>query len=166
MNYKEIQGDLFRSIRFVNGKVESIFDEVPIYCHCIANDGLYGKGIAPVFIDQVFKSGDIVKSVLAQDPWTGKGKVYACSTKSDDGTKTIYQAHLITKECTFGKPTYETLYQALMSLRAYINQNKDITTIRMPRIGSGIDKLEWDKVKEIIQGVFGDMDINIVVYYL
>lgn len=36
----------------------------------------------------------------------------------------------------------------------------------MPRIGCGLDKLEWNKVKEMIKEIFEDTDIVIEVYYL
>lgn len=35
----------------------------------------------------------------------------------------------------------------------------------MPRIGCELDKLNWDKVKEIIQEVFVDTDVEILVCY-
>ena len=38
-----------------------------------------------------------------------------------------------------------------------------ITKIAMPVIGCGLDKLSWDKVSEIIQEVFSDSDIEILV---
>lgn len=33
----------------------------------------------------------------------------------------------------------------------------------MPKIGCGLDKLEWDKVEEIIKETFKDCDIDILV---
>lgn len=41
-----------------------------------------------------------------------------------------------------------------------------ITKLAMPGIGSGLDKLDWVKVEDMIKDVFGDMDIEIVVYVL
>ena len=37
---------------------------------------------------------------------------------------------------------------------------------QLPRIGCGLDKLEWGKVRDMIQRVFSDMCINIYVYTL
>jgi hypothetical protein len=36
----------------------------------------------------------------------------------------------------------------------------------MPRIGCGLDKLEWNKVRDIIEKVFADMDLTIHVFSL
>lgn len=33
----------------------------------------------------------------------------------------------------------------------------------MPRIGCGLDRLQWDKVKTIIEEVFADTDVEILV---
>ena len=54
MNYKEVQGDLFKGLHERDGLVESLTDTKEVYCHCIANDGKWGAGIAPVFIDKIF----------------------------------------------------------------------------------------------------------------
>jgi O-acetyl-ADP-ribose deacetylase (regulator of RNase III) len=42
----------------------------------------------------------------------------------------------------------------------------DITKLAMPRIGAGLDKLDWEQVKEVIEDVFEDTDIEITVYVL
>jgi hypothetical protein len=36
----------------------------------------------------------------------------------------------------------------------------------MPKIGCGLDGLDWDIVSTLIKGVFSDTDVNIQVYYL
>ncbi len=38
--------------------------------------------------------------------------------------------------------------------------------LAMPKIGCGLDKLQWSKVREIICDVFKDVDIEILVCYL
>ena len=40
MKYTEIQGDLFKNlVRDKDNKLTYTEDDVPVYCHCIANDG-------------------------------------------------------------------------------------------------------------------------------
>ena len=41
-----------------------------------------------------------------------------------------------------------------------------ITKLAMPCIGCGLDKLKWEKVREIIKEIFEDMDIEILICYL
>ena len=38
-----------------------------------------------------------------------------------------------------------------------------IKSQNMPKIGCGLDKLEWSKVEDLIKRTFDDMDIEIVV---
>lgn len=39
----------------------------------------------------------------------------------------------------------------------------EIKYLAIPRIASGLDRLQWAKVREIIKEVFDDMDIEILV---
>ena len=70
--------------------------------------------------------------------------------------------NLITKEKYWQKPTYDTLKQALISCKTICTQN-NITRLAMPMIGCGLDRLKWNKVSKIIQEVFDDMAIEILV---
>ena len=47
-----------------------------------------------------------------------------------------------------------------------IADKEGVTKIAMPKIGSGLDKLNWLQVQTIILDVFKDMDIEIVVCYV
>jgi hypothetical protein len=48
----------------------------------------------------------------------------------------------------------------------YQCEELDITKLAMPLIGCGLDKLEWANVKDIIEDVFNDMNIEILVCIL
>ena len=39
----------------------------------------------------------------------------------------------------------------------------DITKLAMPKIGCGLDRLQWDKVYDIICDVFKDTDVDILI---
>ena len=69
---------------------------------------------------------------------------------------------MITKQYYYHKPTYETLRESLEDAKIKI-QEMDIKQIAIPAIGCGIDELEWDKVSAIIQDVFKDVSIEILV---
>ncbi|KAL4088932.1 hypothetical protein QTP88_024010 [Uroleucon formosanum] len=64
-----------------------------------------------------------------------------------EGQKLLY---LITKEKCFQKPMYENLYKTLQTLRSKTEQEL-ISHIAMPRIGCGLDQLDWDTVKAMIK---------------
>lgn len=42
----------------------------------------------------------------------------------------------------------------------------DIETIVIPRIGCGIDRLSWPNVSILVQDVFNETNINIIVRHL
>lgn len=71
----------------------------------------------------------------------------------------------ITKTRYFHKPTYKTLRSSLECMKAHIVDNS-VAHLCIPRIGCGLDRLEWEQVSEMIQEVFHDVSITITVYSL
>ena len=79
------------------------------------------------------------------------------------GKRFIY--YLITKEKYWNKPTYETLGSSLRAMKEHCDAN-NITTVSMPRIGCGLDGLQWSKVSDQIRDIFGSSNITVTVYTL
>lgn len=76
------------------------------------------------------------------------------------------ELNLVTKEKYWQKPTYETIRMALEDAEFLCcegTMNDENVKLAMPRIGCGLDKLEWSKVKAIIAEVFVDTDVEILV---
>ena len=73
--------------------------------------------------------------------------------------------YLITKEKYSNKPTYDTLRSSLESMKHHSVQHK-VSHIAMPKIGCGLDRLRWDRVKAMLHDLFKDLDMSITVYYL
>ncbi len=74
--------------------------------------------------------------------------------------------NLVTKTAHYQKPTYKSLRKSLMSMKVMLLNNPEIinkSKLAMPRIGCGLDRLEWNKVSEIIQDVFKDTNVEILV---
>lgn len=71
--------------------------------------------------------------------------------------------YLITKEHYYDKPTYQTLSQSLEAMRNNILL-EDVKHLAMPKIGCGLDGLQWSKVKDLIEEVFRDVDVEITVW--
>lgn len=140
MILEEKQQDLFT----VNYK-----DEYAL-CHCVSADLAMGKGIAVLFRD---KFGGIAE-LRSQKPSVGK----ICSLPS--GSMQIY--YLITKPTYWQKPTYDSLKASLESLREDMT-SRGLSHLAMPKIGCGLDGLEWSKVKQIIEDVFLGTGIYILV---
>ncbi len=150
MIYREEQRDLFS------------VDKSYALVHCISADFKMGAGIAVVFTSMGVKA-ELFKRYPTVDNnrWNGHG--YCLKTtagKEPDRFNNVY--NLITKPRYFDKPTYETLKDALLSLReqCIADQTKKIA---MPYIGCGLDRLNWQKVSEMLKSIFGDTDIEILV---
>jgi len=110
-----------------------------------------GKGIAVLFRN---KFGGI-EDLKSQKKKPGEVAVLK------HGTRFVY--YLITKEKAFHKPTYATLLKSLEATRLHCKQH-GVGHLCMPRIGCGLDGLDWSKVAQMIQDVYKDEDIKVTVY--
>ena len=119
-------------------------------CHCVSADLAMGKGIAVLFRDR-FGGVDDLRS---QKPRVGM----ACSLPS--GSMRIY--YLITKPNYWHKPTYDSLKASLVTMRDDMTI-RGLDHLAMPKIGCGLDGLDWPKVKQMIEEVFAGTNIYILV---
>lgn len=130
-----------------------------ILVHCISADFALGAGIAKEFA----KRG--VKKALQTDSFYSAliNKVGKCLITFATDWRAEY--NLVTKEKYWYKPKYETLRTSLEAAKTYclIPSQSETVKLAMPRIGCGLDKLQWDKVKQIIEDVFNDMNVEILV---
>lgn len=140
MNYKEITQDLFQS------------NSNSYLAHCISADFALGAGIAKQFKYRGVQ--DYLKKNY-NHVWQNKG--YALFSPID-GFIGVY--NLVTKNRYFEKPTYETLQNALLDMKMRLPND---CNLNMPCIGAGLDRLDWNKVSQIIQNTFADTDINITI---
>jgi len=61
------------------------------------------------------------------------------------------------------KPSERTIRTALMSLHDMVKAY-GIKKMAMPQIGCGLDRMDWNNVREIIQHIFQDIqDLEILV---
>lgn len=127
-----------------------------ILVHCISADLAMGAGIAKEFT----KRG--VKAQLQRK--YHKVEVGGCLVSH--ATDWDVELSLVTKEKYWQKPTYETMRMALEDAEFLCCEgamNDENVKFAMPRIGCGLDRLQWDKVKAIIEEVFADTDVEILV---
>ncbi len=145
MTFTEINGDLF---------------SVPqgyYLAHCISGDFALGAGIAKKFNEVYNMRYKLYRNypIFNNEKYGYVGEALLVDNVFN----------LVTKARCFHKPTYDSLYDALVDMRGQC-ENLSITKLAMPRIGSGLDKLNWGKVVDIIKGVFKNSDIEIIVYVL
>ena len=74
-----------------------------------------------------------------------------------------FLSHLIVKPRFWNQPTYSSLRAALESMLQHAQKHR-IEKISIPRLSTGLDKLNWLKVKGIIAGVFHNSLIKVTVY--
>jgi len=145
MHYREIKKDLF---------------DVPskyYLAHCINGSYNLGAGIAKTFRDRLFMQSKLRSMYPIEEGEQAKyiGKALPVGNVFN----------LVTKAFHYDKPTYETLYSALKSMHEQCKV-LGIKHLAMPKIGCGLDRLDWDKVSAMIKEVFSDLDIDILVCYL
>lgn len=137
MPIKEIRGYLFKS-------------NEPL-AHCVSLDFKMGAGIARHFSAKFGKISELVTQT----------KNIGDVAYLIDLDRHIF--YLVTKKLYYQKPTYKSLKLALYNLY-YLCKKFEIKSISMPKIGCGLDKLDWSKVKNIIADIFTDIDVTI--YYI
>lgn len=128
--------------------------------HCISADFALGAGIAKEF-DKRFNCRKRLfdLDVGGVDNWDA-GEHSKCIAIRVVEPPTIF--NLVTKRNYWDKPTLEAIKNSLKEMKIFC-KILDITKIAMPRIGCGLDKQNWHDVKALIEEVFGDTDIEIVV---
>lgn len=131
---------------------KNIFDVDKKYylAQCISADYDLGKGIAVEFNKRFHLKNNLKEIGNGNYPTCIRiGKVY----------------NLVTKKKYWNKPTYESLTKSLELMKLDL-ENSPVHYLAMPKIASGLDRLSWGKVREIIQDMFKDTDIEILVCHL
>lgn len=144
MIFKQIKQDLF----LVNKNYYLV--------HCISADFALGAGIAKEF-NRRFNTKQ--KLFITYPNFL---KQYHNNNLSGYCLPTENILNLVTKERYYQKPSYASLTAALYYLHDFCIKN-NIKKIAMPKIGCGLDKLNWEQVKNIIISIFKNTDIEILV---
>jgi len=136
MNYQEKYKDIFT------------VNEDYYLAHCIASDLRMGAGIA----------------VPMQKKFSLRSKIEHTGLSTDNPTCILTGRifNLITKSRSSGKPTLQSLEATLHLMKKQVIEN-NIKKIAMPKIGCGLDRLQWGQVREKIHQIFDDTDIEILV---
>lgn len=128
------------------------------FVHCISKDCAMGAGIAVSF-NEMFPD---MKRELKRTVYNNKMNT-PCTILYKDDTRSVF--NLITKNLYFQKPTLSSIKHCIKEMKMICEQN-NIKYLAMPKIGCGLDKLNWDIVREIIKSEFEDTNIQIEVRYL
>lgn len=146
MNYKEIKADLFDFAISKTALKSSANNERRFPVHCISADYSMSGGIA-VPMNSTYD----LKNNL---------KKYYSSAGECIFVNNVF--NLITKDKVYERPTYKNFTKSLYECKD-ICINENIKMLVMPKIGCGIDGLDWSKVSMIIKIVFEDTHVDILV---
>ena len=91
-----------------------------------------------------------------------KGKVGDCLYHKDNHRFVFY---LVTKRMFYDKPLYSDLEKCLGSLKDLCEQNH-IQDLALPKIGCGLDQLDWYVVAELLHEIFRDSLVHLHIYDL
>lgn len=125
--------------------------------HCISADFALGAGIAKEFAKRFDEKRFLSENQDSFPTWNGTGFCIP-----DVQNRVL---NLVTKKSWRNKPTILSLEQSLQSMVTFASQNA-IERIAMPKIGCGLDRLHWEDVSLLIQRIFADTEMEIVICYL
>lgn len=143
MKLIEVKGDLFIK--------ENMQDKNIYLAHCISRDCEMGLGIAKTFDKKFPNMKNTLKNRVTN--------LTVCALYDDK----VF--NLITKNKYWQKPTYISLENSLKDM-ATSCKLFNIKILAIPRIACGLDKLNWNRVKAMVEDIFKDIDITIYVYVL
>lgn len=130
--------------------------------HCISADFKLGAGIARKF-DELFDARQKLFNVL---PGSWIPRWDKTQERFRGGSIILFSDYtffnLVTKRNYWDKPTLTTIENALIWMKEQCEDHY-ITKLAMPRLWCGLDKQNWSDVKPLIEKVFADTNIEIVV---
>lgn len=118
--------------------------------HCVGSDMRMGAGIAVQFKKMFGHVNELRR--LKIEPG---GLAFIKKSRR-------YIYYLVTKRFSNGKPSYKNLCSSLIHLRDHMLIN-NVSSLAIPRVGCGLDKLNWKKVKILLELCFLNTDIQILV---
>ena len=142
-------------LKVIFGDLFDLPDQTTSLAHCVSRDLKMGKGIAKLFRDKFGRTNELAQA----NAKIGETAIL----KLNNPNRFIY--NMVTKEKYSDFPTYDSLQESLIFTRDHALKNK-VHHIAMPKIGCGLDKLNWNAVRTLIKNVFLDTDIKISVYHL
>ena len=136
-------------INLVSGDLFTSSDSL---VHCVSADMRMSKGIALQFKQRFQELSSITTYI-------GVGEVLPVKTSDNR-----YIFNLITKERFYHKPNYSDVERCLKNL-GLLTKLLGVNSLSMPRIASGLDRLDWDKVFNILHQSMQDIpNLRITVY--
>lgn len=156
----EPEGDILYQTLHASGETKylekygDLFDAPSgLIVNCISADAHMGKGIATMF---AVKYPDDKIALGLQNLRVGVTYFFG---KHD----IVQRGYLVTKDVYSSKPTEIAIQACLKSLFHYCMKNA-VKEVHMPRIASGLDRMDWVKIREMVISSIGELSLKCVVY--
>jgi len=146
----------------VGNLVQVANDDGISIAHCINADFAMGAGIADQLNMEFGIRAELEEMI---DPAVRRiGNVVVLKRQLANGA-IVSIFNLITKATARDRPTYEDFTLAVTRLRDSCLHQR-VTSLGIPRMGCGIDRLEWPRVRSILESTFAESGISLTVYQL
>ncbi|KAJ8979571.1 hypothetical protein NQ317_019146 [Molorchus minor] len=121
--------------------------------HCVAQDLQMSRGIAAAFKE---KFGN-VDELRRQRPEVGD----VLQLGGNETSRRVF--YLVTKHLSRDKPTYENVWESLISLRGAL-LSQEVTHLAIPKLSCGLDGLNWRVVRNMLEVLFQFTGIEVLEY--
>lgn len=133
-----------------NGDIFDVKGPEVYYAHCISADFALGAGIAVQF-NKRYDMRQKLKELYPDGPGYGSKSILVDNV-----------FNLVTKQRYYYKPTLESLTKAVIEMKEQCAEH-GVKLLVMPKIGCGLDRLNWEDVEKVIKDVFDKEEIEIIV---
>ena len=141
-------------LKIMYGTEDSILQQPNSIGHCISADARMSKGFAdfrPRRIPGIRSTCRKARLFM--------GEVYPFW----DSTGKRYIYILVAKKKFCDKSNLSTLSKTLEAMKIHASMN-GISTIAMPKLGCGLDQINWQEAVKLLRDIFAYADVQLVVY--
>ena len=143
-------------MQIVFGNENSILEQPNSIGHCLSADTHLSKGFAQFSSKRVPRLRRTCRQAnLLKDQIFPFG----------DSSSRRYIYNLVTKEKYSDKLDLQTLATTLQNMQAHASMH-GVSTFAIPKIGCGLDQINWQDVVKLLRNIFAYSDIQIVIYSL
>ena len=143
-------------LQIIYGTEHSILQQPNSIGHCISADARMGKSFADFLSHRI---PGLRSTCRKAKLFMGQVFPFWDST----GQRYIY--NLVTKERFCDKPNLSTLSKTLEANKIHAGTNS-ISTIAIPKLGCGLDQMNWQEVVKLLRDIFAYAALQVVVYTL
>ena len=143
-------------LKIIYGTEDSILQQPNSIGHCISADARMSKGFADF----------LSRRIPGLRPTCRKARLFMGQVYPFwDSTGKRYIYNLVTKERFCDKPDLSTLSKTLEAMKIHASTN-GVSTIAIPKLGCGLDQMNWQEVVKLLRDIFAYADVQLVVYTL